>query len=88
MCIRDRLGTALRTRKVELGAEAIAAAVAAVRAKGMSGVSVNMSTWLFFSGTEAILCLTPGPAALFVVACGLAQGGRALVSARNRLIRT
>jgi homoserine/homoserine lactone efflux protein len=38
---------------------------------------VSLSTWLFFSGTEAILCLTPGPAVLFVVACGLAHGGRA-----------
>ena len=37
---------------------------------------MRLSTWLFFSATEAILCLTPGPAVLFVVACGLAQGGR------------
>jgi homoserine/homoserine lactone efflux protein len=38
---------------------------------------VSLNTWLFFSGTEALLCLTPGPAVLFVLSHGLAQGGRA-----------
>jgi homoserine/homoserine lactone efflux protein len=38
---------------------------------------MNLSTWLFFSGTEALLCLTPGPAVLFVLSYGLARGGRA-----------
>jgi len=38
---------------------------------------MNPSTWLFFSGTEALLCLTPGPAVLFVLSYGLARGGRA-----------
>jgi threonine/homoserine/homoserine lactone efflux protein len=30
-----------------------------------------------FTGTEAVLCLTPGPAVLFVLSYGLARGGRA-----------
>jgi threonine/homoserine/homoserine lactone efflux protein len=38
---------------------------------------MSFNTWLFFSGTEALLCLTPGPAVLFVLSHGLAQGGRA-----------
>lgn len=38
---------------------------------------MSLDTWLFFSGTEALLCLTPGPAVLFVLSHGLAQGGRA-----------
>ena len=38
---------------------------------------MNLSSWLFFSGTEALLCLTPGPAVLFVLSYGLARGGRA-----------
>jgi threonine/homoserine/homoserine lactone efflux protein len=38
---------------------------------------LSFNTWLFFSGTEALLCLTPGPAVLFVLSHGLAQGGRA-----------
>jgi homoserine/homoserine lactone efflux protein len=38
---------------------------------------VSLSSWLFFSGTEALLCLTPGPAVLFVLSYGLARGGRA-----------
>lgn len=38
---------------------------------------MSLSSWLFFSGTEALLCVTPGPAVLFVLSYGLAQGGRA-----------
>jgi homoserine/homoserine lactone efflux protein len=38
---------------------------------------VTLRVWLFFVLTEAVLCLTPGPAVLFVVSCGLARGGRA-----------
>lgn len=38
---------------------------------------MSLSSWLFFSGTEALLCLTPGPAVLFVLSHGLAGGGRA-----------
>jgi homoserine/homoserine lactone efflux protein len=38
---------------------------------------VSLRVWLFFVVTEAVLCLTPGPAVLFVVSCGLARGGRA-----------
>jgi homoserine/homoserine lactone efflux protein len=38
---------------------------------------VSLRLWFFFVVTEAVLCLTPGPAVLFVVSCGLARGGRA-----------
>ena len=38
---------------------------------------MSLRVWLFFVVTEAVLCLTPGPAVLFVVSCGLARGGRA-----------
>jgi homoserine/homoserine lactone efflux protein len=38
---------------------------------------VSLRTWLLFSATEAILCLTPGPAVLFVLSHGLTYGGRA-----------
>ena len=40
---------------------------------------MSVRVWLFFVLTEAVLCLTPGPAVLFVVSCGLARGGRAAV---------
>jgi homoserine/homoserine lactone efflux protein len=38
---------------------------------------VSLRVWFFFVVTEAVLCLTPGPAVLFTVSCGLARGGRA-----------
>jgi homoserine/homoserine lactone efflux protein len=38
---------------------------------------VSPRVWFFFVVTEAVLCLTPGPAVLFIVSCGLARGGRA-----------
>jgi homoserine/homoserine lactone efflux protein len=38
---------------------------------------MTFTRWLFFSGTEALLCLTPGPAVLFVLSHGLTRGGRA-----------
>jgi len=38
---------------------------------------VSFSRWLLFAVTEAVLCLTPGPAVLFVVSHGLAGGGPA-----------
>jgi threonine/homoserine/homoserine lactone efflux protein len=38
---------------------------------------MSFRSWLLFVVTEALLCLTPGPAVMFVVSCGLACGGRA-----------
>lgn len=38
---------------------------------------MSLNAWLLFTGTEAVLCLTPGPAVLFLLSYGLARGGRA-----------
>ncbi|HTQ79374.1 MAG TPA: LysE family translocator [Thermoanaerobaculia bacterium] len=38
---------------------------------------MTWSTWLLFALTEILLCLTPGPAVLFVLSHGLTQGRRA-----------
>src|SRR5258706_14713473 len=38
---------------------------------------MSLNSWLWFSGIEALLCLTPGPAVLFVLSHGLTRGGRA-----------
>ena len=35
---------------------------------------MNLDTWLFFCATEIVLCLTPGPAVLLVVAQSLTGG--------------
>ena len=34
-----------------------------------------LQTWLAFCITEAVLCLTPGPAVLFVVSAAMSRGG-------------
>jgi homoserine/homoserine lactone efflux protein len=38
---------------------------------------MRLNSWLFFSGMETLLCLTPGPAVLFVLSYGLTRGGKA-----------
>jgi len=38
---------------------------------------LNLRVWFFFVVTETVLCLTPGPAVLFILSCGLVRGGRA-----------
>lgn len=42
---------------------------------------MNVETWLAFCLTEAVLCLTPGPAVLFVVSVALARGPQPGVAA-------
>jgi homoserine/homoserine lactone efflux protein len=37
---------------------------------------VTWNAWFLFAATETILCLTPGPAVLFVVSYGVARGGK------------
>jgi homoserine/homoserine lactone efflux protein len=49
--------------------------------------AVNWHLWPFFVVTETVLCLTPGPAVLFVVSHGLTRG-RAVALAANAGILT
>jgi homoserine/homoserine lactone efflux protein len=47
---------------------------------------VTLRVWLLFVVTEVLLCLTPGPAVLFVVSCGLSRGGRAALWANAGIL--
>jgi homoserine/homoserine lactone efflux protein len=38
---------------------------------------MTLEAWLLFCATEAVLCLSPGPAVLLVVSLSLVRGGRA-----------
>jgi len=49
-------------------------------------VAVNWNLWLFFVVTETVLCLTPGPAVLFVLSHGLTRGGRASLAANAGIL--
>jgi homoserine/homoserine lactone efflux protein len=42
---------------------------------------MTLNTWLLFVLTDLVLCLTPGPAVLFVVSQGLRHGRRPAVAA-------
>jgi len=37
---------------------------------------MNWTTWWWFAATEAVLCLTPGPAVLFILSSALKSGTR------------
>jgi homoserine/homoserine lactone efflux protein len=49
-------------------------------------ITVHLDVWLLFVITETLLCLTPGPAVLFVVSHGLARGGRASLAANAGIL--
>jgi homoserine/homoserine lactone efflux protein len=38
---------------------------------------MTLEAWLLFCATEAVLCLSPGPAVLLVISLSLVRGGRA-----------
>jgi homoserine/homoserine lactone efflux protein len=42
---------------------------------------MSLEAWVLFALTETVLCLTPGPAVLLVVACALTRGAAASVRA-------
>src|SRR5512144_1204131 len=42
---------------------------------------MTLETWLALATTETVLCLTPGPAVLFVISAALARGGRPGIAA-------
>lgn len=47
---------------------------------------MRLELWLLFVVTETLLCLTPGPAVLFVVSSGLARGSRAALWANAGIL--
>jgi homoserine/homoserine lactone efflux protein len=47
---------------------------------------VHLDVWILFVVTETVLCLTPGPAVLFIVSHGLARGGRASLAANAGIL--
>lgn len=47
---------------------------------------MSWDAWLLFALTEAVLCLSPGPAVLLVLSQGLARGTRANRVAGSMLI--
>ena len=47
---------------------------------------MHLDAWILFVVTETVLCLTPGPAVLFVVSHGLARGGRASLAANAGIL--
>ena len=47
---------------------------------------MSFETWALFTVTETILCLTPGPAVLFVLSQGLGRGAQASLAATAGII--
>jgi homoserine/homoserine lactone efflux protein len=47
---------------------------------------MSVNTWLVFVATEFVLCLTPGPAVLFVLSYGLRRGARASLWANGGIL--
>jgi homoserine/homoserine lactone efflux protein len=48
--------------------------------------SMSFETWALFTVTEAVLCLTPGPAVMFVVAQGLGRGFRGALAGTTGIV--
>jgi threonine/homoserine/homoserine lactone efflux protein len=49
-------------------------------------LTVSLNTWIVFALTEALGCLTPGPAVLFVISHGMTRGVRASLSANAGIL--
>lgn len=47
---------------------------------------MNWHVWLFYVTADAVLCLTPGPAVLFVVSYALSRGWRASLAANAGIL--
>lgn len=47
---------------------------------------MSFDTWLLFCITEFVLCLSPGPAVLYVLSQGLGSGFRASVAANSGIV--
>ncbi len=47
---------------------------------------MSWGTWVAFTITETVLCLTPGPAVLFVMAQGLGRDARAALAAATGIL--
>lgn len=47
---------------------------------------MSLSSWIFFAATETLLCVTPGPAVLFVLSYGLARGARSSLWASGGIL--
>ncbi len=47
---------------------------------------MDLTTWLLFAATETALCLTPGPATIYVFSQGLARGQRAALAGNAGIV--
>ena len=52
----------------------------------LRSIAMTWETWIVFTVTETVLCLTPGPAVLFVLAQGLGRGTRAALAGATGIL--